>query len=89
MVLEKRYFCKLDVLKNIVVYSRLASYSQHDSDTTFFTPNFKAKTECIPLYVPESSSTYKTTNSKVNSVTSIYYIESYSRPRGLSSGKGL
>jgi hypothetical protein len=55
------------------VYSRLASYGQHDSDTTFVTPSFKAKTECIPLCVLGSSFTHKA----INSITSVYYIESY------------
>jgi hypothetical protein len=41
------------------------------------THNFKAKTECIPLCVTRSSFTHKTTNSEINSITSVYYIESY------------
>jgi hypothetical protein len=44
---------------------------------TTITPSFKAKTECIPLCVPESSFTYKVTNSEINSITSVYYIKSY------------
>jgi hypothetical protein len=44
--------------------------------TTFVTPNFKAKTECILLYVPESIFTHKMINSEINSITSVYYIES-------------
>jgi hypothetical protein len=41
------------------------------------TPSFKAKTECIPLCVPGSRFTHKVINSEINSITSIYYIESY------------
>jgi hypothetical protein len=41
------------------------------------TPSFKAKTECITLCVLGSSFTHKATNSKINSTTSVYYIESY------------
>jgi hypothetical protein len=56
------------------------------------TPNFKAKTECIPLCVPGSSFTHKVTNSEINSITSVYYIVSYLQnllqvQKGLSSGK--
>jgi hypothetical protein len=56
------------------------------------TPNFKAKTECIPLCVPGSSFTHKVTNSEINSITSVYYIISYYKnllqvQNGLSSGK--
>jgi hypothetical protein len=55
------------------VYSRLASYGQHDPDTTLVTPNFKVKTECIPLCVPGSIFTHKATNSEINSITNVYY----------------
>jgi hypothetical protein len=41
------------------------------------TPSFKLKTERIPLCVPRSSFTQKVTNNEINSITSIYYIESY------------
>jgi hypothetical protein len=41
------------------------------------TPSFKAKTECIHLCVPGSNFTHKTINSEINSITSVYYIESY------------
>jgi hypothetical protein len=56
------------------------------------TPSFKAKTECIPLCVPGSSFTYKATNSKINSITHVYYIVSYYKNllhvrNGLSSRK--
>jgi 2-polyprenyl-3-methyl-5-hydroxy-6-metoxy-1,4-benzoquinol methylase len=56
------------------------------------TPSFKAKTECIHLYVQGSSFTYKVTNSEINSITSVYYIVSYYKnllhvQNGLSSGK--
>jgi hypothetical protein len=37
--------------------------------TTFETPNFKTKTECILLCVPGSRFTHKATNSKINSLT--------------------
>jgi hypothetical protein len=53
------------------------SYGQHGSDTTFVTPSFKVKTECIPLCVLGSIFTHKITNSEINSITSVYYIESY------------
>jgi hypothetical protein len=39
------------------------------------THSFKAKTESIPLCVPRSSFTRKVTNSEINSITSVYYIE--------------
>jgi hypothetical protein len=55
------------------VYSRLASYDQHGSDTTLVTPSFKVKTECIPLCVPGSIFTHKATNSEINSITNVYY----------------
>jgi hypothetical protein len=42
-------------------------------------PSFKAKTECILLCVLGSSFTYKVTNSKINRITSVYYVESYYR----------
>jgi hypothetical protein len=45
--------------------------------STFVTPSFKAKIECIPLCVSGSSSTHKMTNSEINSITSVYCIESY------------
>jgi hypothetical protein len=45
--------------------------------TTFVTPGFKAKTKCIPLCVLGSIFTHKVTNSEINSITSVYYIESY------------
>jgi hypothetical protein len=38
---------------------------------------FKAITECILLCVSGSIFTHKSTNSEINSITSIYYIESY------------
>jgi hypothetical protein len=41
------------------------------------TPSFKAKTEYILLCVPRSNFTHKATNSKINNITSVYYIESY------------
>jgi hypothetical protein len=41
--------------------------------TTFVTPSFKVKTECIPLYVSGSIFTYKAINSEINSITSVYY----------------
>jgi hypothetical protein len=44
-------------------------------NTISVTPSFKAKTECIPLYVLVSSFTYKATNSEINSITSVHYIE--------------
>jgi hypothetical protein len=37
------------------------------------TPSFKVKTECIPLCVPKSIFTHKTTNSEINSITNVYY----------------
>jgi hypothetical protein len=40
------------------------------------TPCFKVKTECIPLCVSGSIFTHKTTNSEINSITSVYNIES-------------
>jgi hypothetical protein len=40
------------------------------------TPRFKAKTKCIPLCVPGSIFTHKATNSELNSITNVYYIES-------------
>jgi hypothetical protein len=43
------------------------------------TPNFKAKTECIPPCVPGSIFTHKVTNSEINSITSVYYINSYNK----------
>jgi hypothetical protein len=51
---------------------------QHDSPQYVpVTPNFKAKTEYIPLCVPGSIFTHKATNSEINSITNVYYIESY------------
>jgi hypothetical protein len=41
------------------------------------TTSFKAKTECIALCVSGSSFTHTVTNSEVNSITSVYYIDSY------------
>jgi hypothetical protein len=41
------------------------------------TPSFKAKTECIPLCVLGSSFTHKATDSEVNSIAIVYYIESH------------
>jgi hypothetical protein len=41
------------------------------------TPIFMAKTKCIHLCVSESSFTHKVTNDEVNSITSVYYIDSY------------
>jgi hypothetical protein len=38
--------------------------------------NFKIKTECISLYVSGLSFTHKEINSEINSITSVYYIES-------------
>jgi hypothetical protein len=74
------------------VYSSLAFYDQHGSDTTSVTPSFKAKTECIPLCVSESSFTHKATSREINSITSLYYIVSYYKnllqvQNGLSGGK--
>jgi hypothetical protein len=43
---------------------------------TSVTPSFKAKTECIPLCVSGSSFTHKATNSEINGITIVYYIES-------------
>jgi hypothetical protein len=43
----------------------------------FVTLSFKAKTKCILLCVPGSSFTHKATNSEINSISSVYYIESY------------
>jgi hypothetical protein len=37
----------------------------------FVTPSLKAKTECIPLCVPELSFTHKATNCEINSITSV------------------
>jgi hypothetical protein len=56
------------------------------------TPSFKAKTECIPFFVPGSNFTHKVINSEINSITSVYYIISYYKnllqvQDGLSSGK--
>jgi hypothetical protein len=45
--------------------------------TTFVTPGFKAKTKCIHLCVSGSIFTHKVTNSEINSITSVYYIEFY------------
>jgi hypothetical protein len=45
--------------------------------TTFVTPSFKAKTKCMALCVPRSSFTHKATNSEINNITSVSYIESY------------
>jgi hypothetical protein len=39
------------------------------------TPNFKAKTECIPLCVLGLTFTHKMTNSEINSISSVYYID--------------
>jgi hypothetical protein len=61
----------------LLVYSSLASYDQHRYDTTSVTLNFKAKTECIPLCVPESYFLHKATNSEIKSITSVHYIEYY------------
>jgi hypothetical protein len=47
--------------------------------TTFATPNFKAKTKCIPLCVSGSSLTHKVTNGEINSITSVYDIKYYYR----------
>jgi hypothetical protein len=49
-----------------------------DSSTRWgnVTPSFKAKTKCIHLCVTGSSFTHKATNSEINSITSVYYIES-------------
>jgi hypothetical protein len=44
--------------------------------TTFVTPSFKAKTECIPLCVPGSIFTHKVINSEIYSIANVYYIES-------------
>jgi hypothetical protein len=41
------------------------------------TLSFKVKTEYISLCVLESSFTHKAINSEINSISSIYYIESY------------
>jgi hypothetical protein len=40
---------------------------------TGVTPSFNAKTECVHLCVPGSIFTHKTINSKINSITSVYY----------------
>jgi hypothetical protein len=45
--------------------------------TGFVTPNFKAKTKCISLSVQGSSLTHNVTNSEINSITNVYYIETY------------
>jgi hypothetical protein len=50
---------------------------QQPPGNTCVTPNFMAKTECIPFCVLGSSFTHKATTSEINSITSIYYIESY------------
>jgi hypothetical protein len=41
------------------------------------TPSIKAKTKCIPLCMLGSIFTYKATNSEINRITCVYYIESY------------
>jgi hypothetical protein len=47
--------------------------------TTFVTPSFKAKIECIPLCVLGSIFTYKVTNSEIKSITNVCYIEFYNK----------
>jgi hypothetical protein len=47
------------------------------NDRIIVTSNFKLKTKCIPLYMPGPSFTHKVINSKINSIISVYYIESY------------
>jgi hypothetical protein len=39
-------------------------------------PVSRPKMNALPLCVPGSSFTYKVTNSEINSITSVYYIES-------------
>jgi hypothetical protein len=41
------------------------------------TLSFKAKIECISLCVSTSIFTHKATNSEINSMINVYYIESY------------
>jgi hypothetical protein len=41
------------------------------------TPSFKAQNECIPLCVPRLIFIHKAINNEINSITSVYYIESY------------
>jgi hypothetical protein len=50
------------------------------------TPSFKVKTECIPLCVSGSIFTYKVTNNEINSITSVYYNESYYRAHYKTKG---
>jgi hypothetical protein len=45
-------------------------------DAGTVTSSFKVKTKCIPLYVSGSIFTHKATNSKINSITSVYYTVS-------------
>jgi hypothetical protein len=47
------------------------------NDRIIVTPNFKLKTKCILLYMSGSSFTHKVINSEINSIISVYYIESY------------
>jgi hypothetical protein len=41
------------------------------------TPTFMAKIDCMPLCVSGSSFTDKATDNEINTITSVYYIESY------------
>jgi hypothetical protein len=61
------------VLKNVESTLGLHPTANTALITTFVTPSFKVKTECIPLCVPGSIFTHKVTNSKINSITSVYY----------------
>jgi hypothetical protein len=47
--------------------------------TTSVTPSFKTKTEFTLICVSGSIFTHKATNGETNSITSVYYIESYYR----------
>jgi hypothetical protein len=40
-------------------------------------PILRPKLNALPLFVPGSSFTHKATNSKIKSITGVYYIESY------------
>jgi hypothetical protein len=56
-------------------------------------PVLRPKLNAFPLCVSGSCFTQKPTNSEINSITSVYYIESYYKSllqvqKGLNSGKG-
>jgi hypothetical protein len=72
--------------QHVCIYIRL-------SRVIVVTPNFQAKTECIPLCVPGSSFTHKAINSGINNITSVYYIIPYYKnllqvQKGLNTEKG-